>query len=234
VSDLELGVDIGGTFTDLVARLEDGSLATHKILTTPRDPAQAVLDGVRELLHLSASSPSRVARIVHGTTLVANAILERRGARTALVTTRGFRDVLEIGRERRFDVYDLSIQRPEPIVPRWLRFEVAERLGASGEVVTALEVASLEGAITNLRRERIESVAVVFLHSFRNDAHEREAADLIQSALPGISITLSAVVAPEIGEYERTSTAVLNAYVKPLVAGFAPALTGLGSEGRSC
>jgi N-methylhydantoinase A len=220
VNEVEIGVDIGGTFTDLVARLEDGGVITHKLLTTTHDPALAVLQGVQELLALGAREAGQVARVVHGTTLVANAILERRGARTALVTTEGFRDVLEIGRERRFDVYDLSIQKPEPIVPRSLRFEIDERLSPNGDVVRPLDPASLEPVIQSLRAAQVESLAVVFLHSFRNQAHERAAADVIGRALPHLSLTLSAVVASEIGEFERTSTAVLNAYVKPLVAGY--------------
>jgi N-methylhydantoinase A len=232
VSQVEIGVDIGGTFTDIVARLENGTAVTHKVLTSPHDPSLGVLQGVRQLLAITSLEPARVARVVHGTTLVANAILERRGAHTALLTTEGFRDVLEIGRERRFDVYDLSIQRPEPIVPRWLRFEVAERLAPNGEVILPLDVAALATVVEALGAEHVESLAVVFLHSFRNDAHELAAAEVISEALPELSLTLSAVVAPEIGEFERSSTAVLNAYVKPLVAGYVGRLrAGLDAMG---
>jgi N-methylhydantoinase A len=214
---IELGVDIGGTFTDLVMRA-GGRLRSHKVPTTPRDPSAAVAIGVSELLERHSVAPADVSRFVHGTTLVANAILERHGAKTALVTTEGFRDVLEIGRERRFDVYDLSIMRPEPIVERALRFEVSERIAANGAVIEPLAEDELVLLAARLRGLGIESVAVAFLHAFRNTDHERRAREILVAEVPGVHVSLSSDVGAEIGEYERTSTVTLDAFVKPLVA----------------
>lgn len=223
-----LGIDIGGTFTDFA--LVDpgtGALTTHKLLTTPDDPVRAVLQGAREILKKAAgprtgarSGHGTLARVVHGTTLVTNAVVERKGAKTALLTTRGFRDVLEIRREGRYDLYDLDLEFPDPLVPRRRRFEATERLDETGAVLTGLDTDGLDALLTTLDNENIESWAVSFLHAYANPAHEREAAKRIEAHFPGVPVSLSGVLAPEIREYERTSTVVANAYVRPVAEGY--------------
>lgn len=213
-----LGVDIGGTFTDLVIRNEGGTrLARGKVLTTVDDPSQGVLTGITKILADNAIPASKVRRIVHGTTLVANALIERKGVPTALVTTKGFRDVLAIGRESRFDIYDLFMEMPEPLVPRHLRFELDERVDAGGRIVKPLDIAAVEALGERLKKLPVQSVAVVLLHAFRNDAHERAVGEVLARILPDVPISLSSAVIPEIGEYERSSTTVANSYVHPLV-----------------
>jgi len=222
-----LGVDIGGTFTDLVLLdPENGTLHTEKLLTTPDDPVRAVLEGVRALVGRVGGEPPR--RVVHGTTLVANAVVERKGAVTALLTTRGFRDVLEIRREGRYDLYDLDLEFPEPLVPRRRRFEVDERVDEAGEVVRELDWQS--AALAEMARaEGIASWAVCFLHSYANPAHEQAVRDGLRETFPGVPVSLSSEVAPEIREYERTSTVVANAYVRPVAEGYLERLeAGLG------
>jgi N-methylhydantoinase A len=219
-----LGIDIGGTFTDLVLLdPENRSLHTEKLLTTPEDPVRAVLEGARALVTRVGGAPPR--RVVHGTTLVANAVVERKGAVTALLTTRGFRDVLEIRREGRYDLYDLDLEFPEPLVPRRRRFEVDERVDETGRVVEALvwERGLLAGG------EEVESWAVCFLHAYANSEHEREVGARLREAFPGVPVSLSSEVVPEIREYERTSTVVANAYVRPVAEGYLERLgAGLG------
>ncbi|HEX6142826.1 MAG TPA: hydantoinase/oxoprolinase family protein [Geminicoccaceae bacterium] len=214
-----LAVDIGGTFTDLVVE-QAGHRHTLKLLTTPDAPEEAVLDGVRALLERVGLHPRQLGVVIHGTTLATNAVIERRGARTALITTRGFRDVLAIGDEGRFDQYDINLVKTEPLVPRHLRFPVGERITASGEVLTPLDEAAVRDLLPDLDRLEVESVAIGFLHSYANPAHERRAADLIQGARPDLRVTLSGEVCPEIREYERFTTAVVNAYVQPRIAGY--------------
>jgi N-methylhydantoinase A len=232
---IELGVDIGGTFTDFVLRRGD-QVWTHKVRTTPSDPSVAVATGAEALLETGGVAPGEVQRFVHGTTLVANAILERRGVPTAFLTTEGFRDVLAIGRERRFDVYDLSIDRPVPIVPRERCFEVRERVAADGEVLVGLDEPQVRDLARSLAADGIESVAVSLLHAFRHAAHERHVRDIFAEVAPGVSVSISSDVAPEIGEYERASTVVLDAYVKPVVARYLARLrerlTDLGCDVR--
>ena len=212
-----IGVDIGGTFTDVVMLdPRSGRLANEKVLTTPDDPAEGVLNGVKRILETEGTAPGDVQSIIHGTTLVANALIERKGVRTALVTTRGFRDVLEIGRELRYSIYDLFIDMPEPLVPRVLRFEVDERVRNDGTVLTSPDPEAVRALAHDLRKAEVEAVAIVFLHSFRNDINERRVKDILAGELPGITICTSFEVMPQIGEYERTSTAVANAFVQPI------------------
>ncbi len=217
VSRARLAIDIGGTFTDLV--LEHGAERTEaKVLTTPHEPERGVLDGVRVVLDRARLHPGDIGAVIHGTTLATNAIIERKGAHTALVTTEGFRDSVEIAYENRFDQYDVFIDKPEPLVPRYLRFGVAERMDVRGKVRIPLDTEAIAPLAETLKRERIESVAIGFLHSYANPAHERQAAELLTKALPGISITLSSEICPEAREYERFSTACANAYVQPRMA----------------
>ncbi len=212
-----LAVDIGGTFTDLALE-HPGGLTTVKVLTTPSRPEQGVLTGVREILRQSGVGVDEIALVIHGTTLATNAIIERKGARTALVTTVGFRDVLAMGNESRYDQYDLNIQLPEPLVPRHLRLPVTERLDNTGRVLTPLNEAELRALVPTLRREGVESIAVGFLHAFVNDAHERRAAAILAEELPDIPVSVSSDVSPEMREWERFSTTAANAYVQPMMA----------------
>ena len=212
-----LGIDIGGTFTDIVVYDHERGLSlSRKVLTTHDDPARGVAAGVAGLLAREALDPAAFARVVHATTLFTNALIERTGARTGLITTAGFRDTLEIGRERKFELYDLNIARPEPLVPRDLRLEVAERTRADGSVARQLVAADVARCAQQLARKGVTSIAVVFLHAYANPRHEAEAARLIARRHPDIAVTTSHEVAPEIREYERASTTVANAYIKPL------------------
>lgn len=186
------------------------------MLTTPHDPAAAVLQGVRELLDQAALSPQHVSHLVHGTTLITNAIIERKGAKTGLITTKGFRDALEIGRERRYDIYDISLENPQPLVPRFLRREVTERLDHGGQVLIPLDPTEVRSVIQELVDAGIEALAVCLLHSFRNPAHEQLVKQIATDYFPRLTCSLSCEVMPEIREYERTSTTVANVYVKPL------------------
>ena len=216
---VRLAADIGGTFTDLVLDL-DGQRLTRKVLTTPAEPEVGVLEGVSLVLADAGLQFSDVDVFVHGTTLATNAIIERRGAKTALITTEGFRDVLEIGTESRYDQYDLKLEKPVPLVPRALRFTVPERVDARGRIQRELDEARLAALAEKLGAEGVQSIAVVFLHGYTNPAHERQAGALLKAVLPGVSLTLAHEVCPEVREYERTSTAVANAYVQPLMEGY--------------
>ncbi len=214
-----LGVDIGGTFTDLVW-VDDatGEVRVGKLLTTPKDPAQAVEQGVLRLLEEAGAVPAAVRALIHGTTLATNALIERKGARTGLLTTAGFRDALEIGREGRYDMYDLFIDPPAPLVPRHLRLEVEERLDADGSIRRPLDVASARAAIGRLLADGVEAVAISLLHAYRNPVHEEALARLVAEMAPGLPVACSSEVVPEIREYERTSTTAANVYVMPLMA----------------
>ena len=218
-----IAVDIGGTFTDVVLESAAGRV-TVKVLTTPAEPALGVLEGVRAVLQRAMLAPSAVGLLIHGTTLATNAIVERKGARTALITTDGFRDSVEMAYENRFDQYDVFIERPEPLVPRHLRFGIPERVDARGAVRTALDEAALDAVVPALRRRGVESVAVGFLHSYANPVHERRAGERLRRAMPELAITLSSEVSPEAREYERFSTACANAYVQPRMATYLGAL----------
>jgi len=214
-----LAADIGGTFTDVVLEYA-GARRSAKILTTPRAPEEGMLAGIARVLEDASLRPADVGVLIHGTTLATNALIERQGAKTALLTTAGFRDVLEMGYEKRYEHYDLELELPAPLVPRELRFPIVERMTAKGKVETPLvEKAVLETA-DQLKSQHVQAVAVGFLHSYANDAHEQRAAELLARALPRVPVTLSSAVCPEIREYERFSTACANAYVQPLMASY--------------
>lgn len=216
---ITVGSDIGGTFTDFVRVDEsNGRIDVYKCLTTPADPSVAIEEGVRELTQRYEGAAKTIQAMVHGTTLVINAVIERKGARTGLITTRGFRDVLEIGREKRFDAYDLQIEFPAPLVPRHLRLEVAERIHASGTVLEPLDEDSVREAVRTLTASGCESIAVCLIHSYANPKHEQRVAEIITEMAPQVSVTISSDVLPEMKEYERTSTTALNAYAKPVTS----------------
>jgi N-methylhydantoinase A len=226
-----LAVDIGGTFTDLALEHE-GRRFTIKVLTTPAAPEQGVMTGVGDILRLSGVSAGDIGIVIHGTTLATNAVIERKGARTSLLTTQGFRDVIAMGNESRYDQYDLNIVLPEPLVPRHLRLPVPERLDNEGNVLLPLDTAAVRALIPMLRREQVESIAVGLLHSFVNPTHERRVRDILAEELPDIQVSLSSDVSPEMREWERFSTTVANAYVQPLMARYLRELAdGLNAVG---
>jgi N-methylhydantoinase A len=239
-----IGIDIGGTFTD-VALVEEntGRIGIAKVLTTPRDFGQAVIAGIKEGLARNSVDPTDVALLAHATTVVTNALLEKKGARAGFIATRGFRDILELRRSSRPDLYDLFQDGPAILVPRRHRFEVTERIDAQGEVVTPLVEDDLAPVIDAIRAEKLETVAVSFLFSFLNDAHEKRVGEILRAALPGVSVFLSCEVLPEIREFERASTTAVCAYVGPMLAGYLdrlseattalglPALHVMGSSG---
>jgi N-methylhydantoinase A len=211
------GVDIGGTFTDLLLLDEHtGETIIGKILTTPGDPSVAVIQGLQALLAEHHLDPAAISATIHGTTLITNAVIERKGAKTALITTQGFRDALEIGREKRYDIYDIFLENPEPLVPRARRREVAERLDETGRVLVPLNRMEVFDVVKDLLRDGVQALAVVLLHSFRNPAHERIVREVVESEFPSLTLSLSSDVMPEIREFERTSTTVANVYVKPI------------------
>ncbi len=211
-----LGIDIGGTFTDIVVYdRATGRIEKGKELTTPDDPSRGVLTGLKKLLEEEVS-PESLYRIVHATTLFTNALIERKGARTGLITTKGFRDVLEIGRERKYELYDIHIAMPKPLAPRDLRLEVTERIAADGTEITPLDETELLDQVDALIALGAESIAIVFLHAYANPAHEDAALAAITAKYPDVIVTASHDVSPEIREFDRTSTTVTNAYVKPL------------------
>jgi len=229
-----LAADIGGTFTDVVLE-HGGQRHSYKLLTTPRAPEAGVLEGIAQVLAAAALEPGDVGVIIHGTTLATNALIERKGAKTALLTTAGFRDVLEMGYEKRYEHYDLDLELPAPLVPRELRFPVEERMTAKGQIRTPLLESSFEEMTKKIRKENIQAVAIGFLHSYANDSHEKRAAELLAKALPGVFVTLSSAVCPEIREYERFSTACANAYVQPLMASYLERLAAeLKRRGFGC
>ncbi len=216
---IRLAIDIGGTFTDFV--LDTGRRChSLKLLTTTAAPEEAVIRGTTELLAHTQLRPRDLGLVIHGTTLATNAIIERKGANVGLIATQGFRDVLAIADEGRFDQYDIFLMKPTPLVPRERRFTIAERVDARGEVLRALDAAAIDGVIDELERARIESVAVALLHGYANPRHELAIGKRIAERLPQVSVSLASEVCPEIREYERTSTTVANAYVQPVMAGY--------------
>ncbi|WP_309139654.1 hydantoinase/oxoprolinase family protein [Siccirubricoccus sp. G192] len=233
-SAARLAVDIGGTFTDLAIE-QDDQRWTAKVLTTPAAPEQGVLAGVRAVLGNAGMAPGDIAMVIHGTTLATNAIIERKGARTALLTTEGFRDVLALGNESRYDQYDLNISLPEPLVPRRWRLPVPERLDNTGAVLLPLDEAAVARQVAFMRAEGIEAVAIGFLHGFVNPAHERQAAAILRRLWPEVPVSLSSEVSPEMREWERFSTTAANAYVQPLMASYLGRLeVGLREAGLAC
>jgi N-methylhydantoinase A/oxoprolinase/acetone carboxylase beta subunit/N-methylhydantoinase B/oxoprolinase/acetone carboxylase alpha subunit len=232
-----VGVDIGGTFTDFVlVDGETGRVRLHKCLTTPKDPSAGALEGLEELLRSAGLGFADLGALVHGTTLVTNAIIERNGSPLGLLTTRGFQDILEMGTEQRYDIYDLFLRFPDPLVPRAFRREVDERLDRDGRVVMPIDLGQVRHEVAELARSGAEALAVCFLHAYRNPAHERAVADLVRREFPALAVSLSSEVVPELREYERCATTAANAYVQPLmgryVAKLEAALAERGFAGR--
>ena len=213
-----VGIDIGGTFTDMLLVGEDGAAVIGKTLTTPGDPSLAVENALRPALEDGAVKPGERGTLIHGTTLVTNALIERKGARTALLTTAGFRDAVEIGREHRYELYDLNLELPKPLVPRHLRFDVPERVAADGSVLQALDEDFVRRLVAELRDKGIQAVGICYLNSFRNPAHEKRTAALIAEVAPEIRVSLSSEVVAEIREFQRTSTTLANVYVQERVS----------------
>ncbi len=230
-SSIRLAVDVGGTFTDLV--LENGTKRhSTKVLTTPDAPERAILDGTRLVLDEAGLGFADIGIVIHGTTLATNAVIERKGALTALIATEGFRDVIEIADESRYDQYDLFIDKPKVLVPRRLRFTIPERIDVTGAVRLALDEKAVAKVGKEIKRLGVEAVAIAFLHSYINPAHERRVGEMLAELCPGVAVTLSCEVCPEMREYERTSTAIANAYVQPLMAGYLGRLeTALAAQG---
>lgn len=227
-----IGVDIGGTFTDLVLAASDGRRFTSKVSSTPARPEEAVLAGIRALLEEAALGAGDITAVLHGTTVGSNAILQKRGGHIGLLTTRGFRDVLEIGRLRTPGMFDLSWDKPAPLVPRHLRFEVTERIAADGSIVTALDEDELGALCRRFLEAELDTLALCFLNSYRNPAHELRAAEIVRAAVPRLPVSASVAILPEQREYERTSTTVVNAYVLPVMRDYLVALqAGLRKAG---
>ena len=218
-SKIRLSADIGGTFTD-IALDAAGQRHTTKILTSTAAPEEALVEGARTVLAAAGLEFSDLDQIIHGTTLATNAIIERKGARTALIASDGFRDTLDIADESRFDQYDVLIEKPRPLVPRELRLTVPERIDVTGKIQTPLDEDAVAAVAKQLRAANVEAVAIAYMHSYIYPDHERRTRDLLAKLLPGVNVTLSSEVCPEVREYERTSTAVANAYVQPLMAGY--------------
>ena len=232
-----LGCDIGGTFTDFVLVNDDtGEFQINKCLTTPGDPSDAVEQGILELLEREPGFMPKIDEIIHGTTLVINAIIERKGAKTGLITTKGFRDVLELGREIRYDAYDIFAEYPLPLVPRSRRCEVAERITSDGRVIQALEEKDVQSVIADLMEQGIESLAVCLINSYENPVHEIKIKEMVNRLAPDMALSTSFEVLPQIREYERTCTTATNAYVKPITARYLAKLSSrletLGFKGK--
>ena len=216
-----VGFDVGGTFTDFTLLAEhSGALAYFKVPSTPADPSEAIQTGLAHLMREHGMAGDELVHVGHGTTVATNMVIERRGSRCALLTTRGFRDVLEIGRQTRPHLYDYSVIKPEPLAPREWRFEVNERLAADGSVLQALDEAEVAVIARHLAAAQVQAVAICFMHSYRNDAHERRARDILAAYLPDVYISVSSEILPEFREFERMSTTALNAYVGPRMAGY--------------
>src|SRR5437867_5414984 len=227
-----VGADIGGTFTDIVFLGADGTLHTKKVSSSVDNYARAIVAGMTTVFHEAGLSGRDIVEVLHGTTVASNAILELKGARTGLITTKGFRDVLEIRRIRMPKLYDLSWEKPVTLVERYLRAEVDERIDAQGHVLKALDPGEVERVLDRLLAEKIEALAVCLIHSYANPAHEARIAEIVRRKAPGLTLSVSAEVLPEIREYERTSTTVINAYVMPIVRRYLGTLrAGLGTIG---
>ncbi len=233
-ASIRMGVDIGGTFTDVV--LEVGAEQfSIKVLTTYAAPEDAILDGLHQVCTKAGITPGQISQIIHGTTLATNALIERRGAKTALITTQGFRDVIEMRTESRFEQYDLNLNLPEPLLPRQHRFTVAERVDASGQVLIPLQRSDVEALAQRIKTAGFTSVAIGLIHSYLNDTHEKMIRDVLTSQLPDLMISLSSEVSPQMREYERFNTVVANAYIKPLMKSYLGRLKGrLNNEGVDC
>jgi N-methylhydantoinase A len=226
VSGFSIGVDIGGTFTDVVLIEDDGQVHVGKGISTTEAYERGILHLIARLLDEVGLDADDCRALVHGTTVATNAIIERKGARTALITTRGFRDVLELRRIRIPKLYDLTWEKPEPLVPRYLRLEVEERVTHRGALHAPLEAQSVRQAAAALERDSVESVAVCLINAYANPVHEQAVRDILRDAAPGVHVTLSSAVLPEMREYERTSTTVINAYVMPVMKRYVASLEG--------
>ncbi len=231
---VRLGVDIGGTFTDVVLETADQQYST-KVLTTYSAPEDAIIDGLQQVCTKAGVDPSTVGQIIHGTTLATNALIERRGARTALITTNGFRDVIEMRTESRFEQYDLDLTLPEPLLPRHQRYTVSERMSARGAVLIELALSEVESIVDAIEEAGYESVAVGLIHSYLNNTHECLIRDAISARLPHVMVSISSEVSPQMREYERFNTVVANAYIKPLMKSYLGRLQGeLKKQGVEC
>ena len=231
---IRLGVDIGGTFTDVV--MEAGAERySVKVLTTYAAPEDAIIDGMHQVCSKASIAPEKIEQIIHGTTLATNALIERRGAKTALITTKGFRDVIEMRTESRFEQYDLNLKLPEPLLPRNRRYVVDERMDASGTPLIALELQEIETLADRLGKAGYESIAVGLLHAYVNDSHEKMIAEVLARKLPDVMVSLSSEVSPQMREYERFNTTIANAYIKPLMKSYLGRLKDrLAAEGADC
>ncbi|MEQ5828153.1 hydantoinase/oxoprolinase family protein [Sulfitobacter sp. NFXS29] len=233
-STIRLGVDIGGTFTDVVLEKGGESFST-KVLTTYAAPENAIIDGMHQVCTKAGVTPADLTQIIHGTTLATNALIERRGAKTALITTQGFRDVIEMRTESRFEQYDLNLNLPEPLLPRQMRYTVSERVDATGAVLVPLDRAEVEALADLIADAGYDSVAVGLIHSYLNDTHERMIREVLEERLPGVMVSISSEVSPQMREYERFNTVVANAYIKPLMKSYLGRLEGrLQEEGVGC
>lgn len=233
-SAIRMGVDIGGTFTDVVVEVEGRQFST-KVLTTYIAPENAIIDGMHQVCENAGIAPSDIGQIIHGTTLATNALIERRGAKTALITTEGFRDVIEMRTESRFEQYDLNLELPEPLLPRQSRFTVSERVDANGDVLIPLDRTGVEALADQIKVAGYDSIAVGLIHSYLNPDHERMIRDVLVAKLPDVMISLSCEVSPQMREYERFNTVVANAYIKPLMKSYLGRLEGrLADEGATC
>ena len=229
---MRIGADVGGTFTDVVLIDTSGNIWTHKVPSTPPDFERAVLNAIEHLLRTTDAAGTTVSEVAHGTTVATNAVLEKRGAKTALITTKGFRDVLELRRIRAPQMYDLFFEKPQALVERYLRFELTERISASGEVLTPLSESELWQLKAELEKEEVESIAVCTLHAYAFPQHENAVGDFLRAQLPEVPVSLSSEVLPERKEYERTATTVVNAYVRPVMQRYLNAMrSGLQTMG---
>ncbi|GFE64797.1 hydantoinase/oxoprolinase family protein [Litoreibacter roseus] len=231
---VRMGVDIGGTFTDIVLERGDVTFST-KVLTTYAAPENAIIEGMHQVCAKADVTPSQIEQIIHGTTLATNALIERRGAKTALITTQGFRDVIEMRTESRFEQYDLNLVQPEPLLPRQMRYVVPGRIDATGTELFGITRAEVEEVVDEIAAAGYQSVAIGLIHSYLNDAHERFVAEIIAEKMPDAMISLSSEVSPQMREYERFNTVVANAYIKPLMKSYLGRLEGrLRGEGIAC
>jgi len=229
-----LGVDIGGTFTDVVLEIGKQQFST-KVLTTYTAPEDAIIDGMMQVCKQASIEPSQIDQIIHGTTLATNALIERRGAKTAFITTQGFRDVIEMRSESRFEQYDLNLSLPEPLLPRQQRYTVEERIDAKGEVLIELKRADVETLIEEIKSVGYDSIAIGLMHSYLNNAHETMIREVITEQMPSVAVSLSSEVSPQMREYERFNTVVANAYIKPMMKSYLNRLGGeLGKQGVDC
>lgn len=229
-----MGVDIGGTFTDVVLEKQGASFST-KVLTTYGAPEDAIIDGMQQVCAKAGVTPSQIGQIIHGTTLATNALIERRGAKTALITTEGFRDVIEMRTESRFEQYDLNLNLPEPLLPRQMRFTVPGRVDANGQILVELNCSDVEAVVDQIAQAEFESVAVGLIHSYLNPTHEQLVREVLAEKLPHVAVSISSEVSPQMREYERFNTVVANAYIKPLMASYLHRLENrLGEHGVEC